>query len=184
MEKIKSQVTELLVNSRGAEGISFRPLTVEDAEDVYDIFSQDEVFEQTHWRPASMEETHRLVRTWLAEKTDVHLVMEHEGQTRGIFRMNAFSPEKREIWLSLIIIKPGCQNRGLGTAATRQAAAALEASGMFDRMLLGVDAESKAAVKCFKKAGFKITERTTKRYSNVKHPVKRFIMSLQFAAER
>lgn len=183
MESIKEKVTELLVGSGGAEGVSFRSLTVKDAGEVYDIFSPDEVYERIHWRPVSMEDTHRLVRTWLTDETELYLMMEREGRTCGVFRMNAFSPEKREIWLSLIIIKPECWNKGLGAATMRQALSALEESGMFDRVLLSVDASDQEAVKCFKNAGFKITERTTKKYSNLKQPVRRFIMTRDFTGE-
>lgn len=181
MERTKKAVTDILVNSMGKKGISFRPLTVEDAEDVFGIFSPEEVYAMVHWRPNSMEETHNLVRTWLSEKTDAHLMIERGGETCGIFRLNAFAPGKRDIWLSLIIVKPEMQNSGLGTAALKQAVKALKASGMFDTMMLGVDADDGAAVKCFERAGFQITERTTQKYSNVPVPVERYIMTLKLA---
>lgn len=181
MERTRKTVTDTLVNSRGTKGISFRPLTVEDAEEVFGIFSPEEVYALIHWRPNSMEETHNLVRTWLSEKTDAHLMIERGGKTCGFFRLNAFAPGKRDIWLSLIIIKPEMQNDGLGTMALKQAIKALKASGMFDTMMLGVDADDKAAVKCFEKAGFRITERTTQKYSNTPNPVERYIMTLNLA---
>jgi ribosomal protein S18 acetylase RimI-like enzyme len=181
MERIKNIVMELLVNSKGADGVRFRPLDIADTKEIYNIFSPNEVYDHIHWRPVSLEETETLVKTWLTEKTDVHLMVERGGKPCGIFRVNAYSPESREIWLSLIIIKTGQQNKGLGALVTKQAVDALKKSGLFERMLLGVDADDKAAVKCFQNAGFEIIETTTKKYPNLDRPLERFTMAVNLS---
>jgi len=181
MERIKNIVMELLVRSRGGDGVAFRPLDLADAEELYNIFSPKEVFDHIHWKPASLEETENLVKTWLTEKTEVHMMVEREGEICGVFRVNAYSPESREIWLSLILLKPSCQNKGLGALATKQAVEALKKSGRFDRMLLGVDADDRAAVQCFQKAGFEIIETTTKKYPNIARPIARYTMAVKLS---
>ena len=181
MERIKNIVMELLVNSRGGDGVTFRPLDLADADELYNIFSPQEVFDRIHWKPSSLEETEELVKTWLTEKTEAHMMVEREGKACGVFRVNAYSPESREIWLSLILLKPDCQNKGLGALITKQAVEALKKSGRFDRMLLGVDADGKAAVKCFRNAGFEIVESTTKKYPNIDHPIERYTMAVKLS---
>jgi ribosomal protein S18 acetylase RimI-like enzyme len=181
MERIKNIVMELLVNSREENGVSFRPIDIADTEEIHNLFKPREVYDRIHWRPASLEETEKLVTMWLTEKTEVHMLIEREGKPLGLIRVNAYSPESREIWLSLLIITRGAQGKGLGTLATKQAVASLKKSKRFDRMLLGVDADDKAAVKCFQNAGFEIIERTTKKFPNVPNPLERYTMAAKLA---
>jgi RimJ/RimL family protein N-acetyltransferase len=177
MSSLTTEVVNALSREEEGRAVSFRPMDAYDADRVYEWLNDERTHRFLYWRPSSLEEARMRVEMWLNAEDAVHLMILRQGEEVGFLHLEHVDPQRRQVWLGLVVIDPEHAHRGLGTCALSLLTGKLREAGLLDRALLSVNADNGPALTVYDRVGFRRIDTRLIRYPHGSE-VEQYIMEV------
>ena len=147
--------------------IKLRAISSNDAPFLFSIMNTDIILKALNEVPTQLCDWIDAIREWSTDDDEEDYVICDDETPIGWLGINGLNSADKVAYLKLAAILPSYHNKGIGQYAITQVIEMLQHRN-FSKIALYTDKDNCKAQACYRKCGFKVTEKLTEEMSNGK----------------